>query len=292
MKQFINSIKNAISILLELTKFRITFFVTITTFLGYILYKKSIDFEIIWVILGVLILSGGSAIFNHYQERNYDKFMDRTKNRPIPSGRVSPFGVLVLGLVFSLIGIIILYTNYDFITSLLGVIALIWYNLIYTPLKRITSLAVVPGSIIGSLPPMIGWVAAGGYVFDPNILMVAFFFFIWQVPHFWLLMLFFDEDYKKAGYPTLTQIFSREQIFRLTFIWIISLAVASLLIPFYRLVDHTIFSYGFLILSIWLIASSFILIKKMDENKLIKEFRIINLFVLLIVIQLSVDKLI
>jgi len=293
MKDFVLSLLKWIGILLELTKFKITFFVTVTTFLGYVLYKKAVHYDLITAILGVLILSSGSAILNHYQEREYDKLMVRTKNRPIPSGKTKPLFVLILGVIFSLIGVSVLYYFHGFLATLLGIIALIWYNLIYTPLKRVTSLAVVPGALIGALPPIIGWVAAGGNVFVPKILMVAFFFFVWQIPHFWLLMLVYDEDYKKAGYPTLTRKFDREQIFRLTFIWIVSLSIASLLMPIYQLLDHKIFNLGFLLLAVWLIVKSRSLIKNKDDPKmLVKEFRLINVFVLLIVTQLSIDKLI
>lgn len=288
MKKILETIK----ILLDLTKFRITSFVTVTTFLGYVLFTKKIYLDLVGILLGVLLLSSGSAIFNHLQERNYDKLMERTKNRPLPSGIIKPETVLILGLLFSLGGLIILLFGYNLNSALLGSLALVWYNLIYTPLKRKFALAVVPGSLIGSIPPVIGWVAAGGNPFDSSILMIAFFLFIWQIPHFWLLMLFFDDDYKAAGFPTLTNYFSREQIYRLTFIWMISLSVASIAMPLFNLIDNSIFNYGLLLTSIWLIWNSTKLIRKNDEKAiLISGFRTINTFILLVVFQLSIDKL-
>lgn len=281
-----------INILLELTKFRITSFVTVTTFLGYVLYSKSLDSSIIGVLLGVLLLSGGSAIFNHCQERKFDALMERTKFRPIPSGLVNSSTAFFLGLIYSLGGLVILGFGFNLDAALLGLFALFWYNLVYTPLKRKFALAVVPGSLIGSIPPLIGWVAAGGNPFDDSILMIAFFLFIWQIPHFWLLMLFFDEDYKAAGFPTLTDYFSKEQIFRLTFIWMIALAVESLVLPLFNLIDNPIFNYGLIITAFWLIWNSTKLIKKNEDNKiLLSGFRTINTFILLVVVQLSIDKL-
>ncbi len=281
-----------LNILFELTKIKITSFVTVTTFLGYVLYAKEIGVNLIGVLLGVLLLSGGSAIFNHFQERKFDAFMIRTKNRPLPSKKVKPLTAFLLGCIYSVGGLIILYFGYNLTAASLGLLALVWYNLIYTPLKRKFALAVVPGSLIGSIPPMIGWVSAGGYPFESSILMISFFLFIWQIPHFWLLMLFFDDDYKAAGFPTLTDYFSKEQIFRLTFIWMIALAVASLAMPLFNLINNQIINYGLLITAIWLIWNSTKLIKKDEEKKiLITGFRTINVFVLLIVFQLSIDKL-
>ncbi|MCR4418467.1 MAG: heme o synthase [Ignavibacteria bacterium] len=283
---------DAFKILLELTKFKITSFVTVTTFLGYVLYTKELRIDLIGVLMGVLLFSGGSAVINHYQERNFDALMRRTRNRPIPSGKVNSKIALALGILFALGGFIILYIGFNLTSALFGLLALVWYNLIYTPLKRKFALAVVPGSLIGSIPPIIGWTAAGGYPFDNSILVIAFFLFIWQIPHFWLLMLFFDDDYKAAGYPTLTSYFSKEQVFRLTFIWMIALGVASLVMPLFNLVNHPVVNYGLLLTAIWLIWNSSKLIRKNEEKLiLISGFRTINTFVLLIVFQLSLDKL-
>ncbi|MGB9665384.1 MAG: protoheme IX farnesyltransferase [Ignavibacteria bacterium] len=287
-----NIVFDTIKFLLELTKFKITSFVTVTTFLGYILFSQELRIDLPGVLIGVLLLSSGSAILNHYQERKHDALMKRTMNRPIPSGKVSSKVAFILGVLFSTGGLAVLYFGFNLTSTLLGLLALFWYNVVYTPLKRIFALAVVPGSLIGSIPPMIGWTAAGGSPFDNSILMIAFFLFVWQIPHFWLLMLFFDEDYKAAGYPTLTKYFSTEQIFRLTFIWMIALAVASLVMPLFNLVHHSLMNYGLLLTAIWLIWNSTKLIKRNEERLiLISGFRTINTFILLIVFQLSIDKL-
>lgn len=287
------NLKYYLNLLFELTKIRITSFVTITTFLGYLLYSNQLELQIISVLIGVLLLSGGSAIFNHHQERKFDGLMSRTSNRPIPSGKVTPTTAFILGLLYSVGGLIILYSCFGIISALLGILALFWYNGIYTPLKRKFALAVVPGSLIGSIPPVIGWVAAGGYVFESEIMIIALFFFIWQIPHFWLLMIFFDEDYKRAGYPTLTSYFSKEQIYRVTFMWMISLGIASLSLPFFNLIQNRNVVYALIITALWMIWNSVKLLNRTTENKiLISGFRVINFYVLLIVFQLSIDKLV
>ena len=112
------------------------------------------------------------------------------------------------------------------------------YNGVYTPLKRVTPFAALPGSFIGALPPVVGWVAAGGYLSDPTMHLVAFFFFLWQIPHFWLLLLFYEKDYADGGMPSLFDRFDRRQIVRLTFLWIAAVCVAALMIPLAALFDH------------------------------------------------------
>jgi len=221
----LNTIKKYLDIFLELGKVRITFFVAISTSVGFLLYSGNINVGMILPTLGVFLLACGSSALNHYQEKDKDALMDRTKGRPIPSGRISPNGALVYAFVLIVISSLIIFYSANLTALVLGWINLIWYNIIYTPLKRINSLAVIPGSIIGALPPVIGWTAAGGYLYDPKILAVALFFFIWQIPHFWLLLMIYGKDYEKAGFPTLTKIFNNRQLSRITFIWIAALVV-------------------------------------------------------------------
>ena len=114
-------------------------------------------------------------------------------------------------------------------------------------------LAAVPGGVVGAIPPVIGWVAGGGDPFDPRIASVAFFFFMWQVPHFWLLLIFScGSDYERAGLPSLTRTFSVAQISRITFMWILGTVMASVLIPLFGLVDDPWVIAGFFAAGGWL----------------------------------------
>lgn len=285
-----------IKILAELTKLKITVFVTITTMFGYVAFANAIDVKLLFVALGLLLLACGSAALNHYQERHTDALMDRTKNRPIPSGKLSSKSALVITLVLVLLGSSIIYFSSNIIAALLGLLNLFWYNGIYTPLKKKTPLAIVPGSLVGAIPPMVGWAAAGGALLDPQIIMIAFFFFIWQIPHFWLLLLILDNDYQKAGFPTLTEVFSKPQLTRITFIWIAATAVSGLLLPFFQIANNTFVSFSLLIAAIWLTLDSVKLLKQnRDFNSVgisIKfAFRDINYFALFVVLIISVDKL-
>ena len=152
--------------------------------------------------------------------------MERTKVRPIPSGRITGSNALIISLLLILAGSIILAFHSNTVL-LLGLFTLIWYNGVYTPLKQFTAFAIIPGSLVGALPPIIGWVASGGFIFDEKILALSSFMFIWQIPHFWLLLLMYDHEYREAGFPTLSKIFSYKQISQISFVWIVILVISS-----------------------------------------------------------------
>jgi len=272
---------------------KITSFVTVTTAFGYIAASGKIDLMILPVLFGVLVLAFGSAALNHYQEKDFDSKMDRTKGRPIPSGRISPDNVLKISLILILSGSMVLLLWTNILALGLGLLNLVWYNFIYTLLKRKSPFAIVPGSLVGAIPPVIGWVAAGGLLVDPQIIIIAFFFFIWQIPHFWLLLLVMDKDYQQAGFPTLTQIFNHTQLSRITFIWIIATAVTGLMIPLFGIVSELWVNLGLFICGALLTWKAFgLLIEKKDFSAFRLNFRYINYFALFVVVLISIDKLI
>lgn len=279
--------------LLELSKVKITFAVSLTTITGYVLASGKFDTGLILPTFGIFLLACGSSALNHYQEKDRDAQMERTKDRPIPSGRISPQGALFVGLVLSIIGSLLIYFGSGMLALQLALLALIWYNFIYTPLKKKTAFAVVPGSVIGALPPLVGWVAGGGSLADPRALIIAFFFFIWQVPHFWLLILKYGKEYEKAGYPSLTSIYSSKQIKYTTFIWTFATAVTALMLPVFGIVNSLVFSIGTLLVSGWLIFQFTRLLRNDDESfKPGAYFMKINYFVLFMIIFLSIDSVI
>ncbi|MEJ5349984.1 MAG: protoheme IX farnesyltransferase [Melioribacteraceae bacterium] len=285
-------ILNYINIILELSKIKITSFVALSTFAGYVVFSKSISLNMVLPIFGVFLLACGSSALNQYQERDSDALMNRTKGRPIPSGRISSINALIISLTMIFTALVIIYLSTNLISVLLGALAVIWYNFIYTPLKKKFALAVVPGSVIGALPPMIGYTSAGGSPFDYQILSLALFFFIWQIPHFWLLLLILSNDYERANFPTLTKIFSDSQLSRITFIWIIALSVSSFLF-FIPESSHNIYSLITMIfLALWLIIESSQILRKLsDKSAMRAAFIRINLYVLAVIAIISIDKL-
>lgn len=199
---------------------------------------------------------------------------------------------LLLSITFLLLGLILIYFSSNITAMLLGVLAVVWYNLIYTPLKKKYVMAVVPGSLIGAIPPVIGWAASGGNPFDFQILAVALFFFIWQIPHFWLLLLIHGEDYEAAGFPTLTRKFSDFQLSRITFIWIAALATSCLLIPIFNIASNIYSLIAMIFFGLWLLwETKFLHGKVLEKIFFRKAFISINIYVLAIIIILSIDKL-
>ncbi len=218
---------------IKLMKLKVSVAVTFTAIAGYIIHSHSISFDIIYLIAGVLLFASGSSALNQVQESPYDAIMPRTLMRPIPTGLLSRQHGFILSLFFILSGSAILYFAFDAITMLLGLFNVLWYNGIYTPLKRISAFAVVPGSLVGAVPAYIGWAAAGGSIYDTTILFIGLFLFIWQVPHFWLLMLKYGEEYKLAGFKTVTSTFSSITLPKIIFAWVISTSFSSIIVPLF-----------------------------------------------------------
>jgi heme o synthase len=286
-------LKSKIKILFELTKLKITIFVTLTTAVGFIAYSGIITPAFFEVVIGVLFLACGSAVINHIQERDADALMDRTKNRPLPSGKVSVTAAWVLSTVLLTTGSVILYFGPGELALGLALLNLIWYNGFYTPLKRKSSLAILPGALVGAIPPAVGWVAAGGNIFDKEIIIISFFFFIWQVPHFWLLLISLDKEYRKAGFPTITRYFDKDQLSRIIFIWLVATVVTGAMIPFFEVVKFSFAYYTLLIGGVWLTWNASKLLgynRKPISFRYV--FRDINLFALLVALVISIDKFI
>lgn len=235
-------------LLLELMKVKITVAVTFTVSVGYVLARGRFDWGLLLPLAGLFLQAGGAAALNHVQESDIDGQVARTAARPIPSGRISRGGALALALGLLAAGTALLVAGPGWTPAWIGLATAALYNGVYTPLKRISPFAVLPGSLIGALPPLAGWSAGGGWLQDLTIHQVAFFFFIWQVPHFWLLLLFHERHYRSNGLPSLFDRFERRQILRMTFAWTAATAIAGLLMPLFRAVRHD--------LTGWLIALS------------------------------------
>ena len=241
-----------LSALASMTKFKITVAVCTTTLVGFVLARRGLDSSISIPALALFLIASGSAALNHFQEHNLDARMGRTRGRMISSGMMSPLTVLCLAIVLIAVGTGALYLSAGTNPALLGIVALIWYNGIYTPLKRVSPYAVIPGGVIGMVPPLIGWNIGGGYLADPTILAFCFFIFMWQVPHFWLLALHYRKEYEDAGFPTVTQKFSEPSLGRIVYSWIIATASSALLLPVYGGIDSMLSGAIIVVLGIWI----------------------------------------
>lgn len=188
-----------------LFKLRLTITVVISAVLGYLLAAGGSTFsyfELLVLIGGGILVSGASNGLNQVIERKLDAKMDRTAARPLARGEMSPIeGILISGIA-GLIGVAVLWVFLNPLSGILGAMALFFYTALYTPMKRISPLAVFVGAIPGAIPPMLGWVACTGtFGLEPGILFVIQ--FMWQFPHFWAIAWVVDDDYKKAGFRLL-----------------------------------------------------------------------------------------
>lgn len=237
----------------------------------------------------VFILACGASALNQYQERAIDAWMERTRNRPVPSGVFTPLQALSIALALTAAGLVLLFYSGGTKAAVLGLAALIWYNGVYTFLKRVTAYAPVPGAVVGMIPPAIGWASAGGAIPDARLAAVCFVFFLWQVPHFWLLLLSRGEEYERAGLPSLTGLMSRAQISRVTFAWIVAASIASLALPLYGSVASPPVCLSFAPLAAWLIWNERSLAGKRPLPPSPVLFRSINIYLFLIMSLLSID---
>ena len=207
-KQILNSTPNSVNIksiyidFKAITKAGLAISVVFSSIAGFMLGVPDI-LSLDWMILlklaiGGYCMVGASNAYNQVIEKDLDALMDRTKNRPVPAGRMAPNVALVIASILTAIGIALLYTINPK-TAMFGAISIFLYTSIYTPLKTVTSLSVFVGAIPGAIPFMLGWVAAtGNFGIEAGTLFLIQFF--WQFPHFWAIGWFLYEDYEKAGF--------------------------------------------------------------------------------------------
>ena len=196
--------RSAFAVWSDLVKARLTILVLLTTLAG---FYAGLDGAMNWTLLmhtllGTALVACGAAALNQWWEREHDAKMPRTEARPLPAGELAPATVLIAGGFLSIAGLIHLALFVNLLTSLLGAITLLSYVLVYTPLKRVTTLNTAIGAIPGALPPLMGWAAARDGVSREGWALFAILFF-WQLPHFLAIAWLYREEYAKAGFVML-----------------------------------------------------------------------------------------
>jgi protoheme IX farnesyltransferase len=220
----------------KLVKLRLTFLVVFSASISFLIGSK-VNGEIIWInwvklIVGGFLVTAAANCFNEIIEKDFDRLMRRTADRPIPAGRMTTGQALVLGLFMGICGTYLL-GSLNLVTGLLSVFSILLYAFAYTPLKRITPIAVFVGAIPGALPPLIGYVAAHEKI-DAIALILFGIQFIWQFPHFWAIAWVLDDDYKLAGFRLLPSGRRNLTSAIVTFIFTLILVPVSLLPTFYH----------------------------------------------------------
>jgi heme o synthase len=276
-----------------LCKTKISFFSALSAASGYVLASSKFGTGILLVITGIFVLACGAAALNQYQERETDARMKRTQKRPLPLGIIRPPRAFRFSVTLIISGLSILLFTGNSMAFLLGLCAVIWYNSLYTFLKKKTAFAVVPGAVIGAIPPAIGWVYGGGAVNDPRLFALCFLFFMWQIPHFWILMVTHGKEYEEAGLPSLSKVFSRTQMARVISQWILATIVSCLFVLFHGFIHFYLTAVSLVAGSLWFAwkGIGFVRIHEVDERSGIALFNRINCYMLAVVTLLSLDRM-
>lgn len=198
----------------QFVKLRLASLVVLSAAIGFVIGSNEINWsKMLLLILGGFLVTGASNGFNQIIEKNLDKLMDRTQNRPLPQERMSMNESFVLSAIMGVTGIVILWVFMNPLSGVLGTVAMVLYTTVYTPLKRVTPFAVFAGAFPGAIPPLLGYVAStkgfGEIKFEAWILFVVQ--FMWQFPHFWSIAWVMDDDYKKAGFRMLPSLGGRDK---------------------------------------------------------------------------------
>lgn len=288
----INRLTFFLKSLSQLVKVGISLSVALTTATGYLLSTGIFDYYVVYAFSGVLFMAMSASALNQVQERNTDKLMPRTRNRPLISGAISLNASIIITIVLGISGFLILWFFHGILPALLGLFNLAWYNGVYTPLKYKTAFAAVPGGIVGAIPPVIGWVAGGGSLFHISSMALAVFFFMGQVPHFWLIILKYSTEYKLAGIQSITDRFSIPQLRRLVCTWTIATALSGSIFAFLIILNHNISFFLIQLCSLALIIYFISWLLKQSAYQSRRAFISINLYYLQVMLIIIADIII
>lgn len=287
-------IKHVFSYLVNLArlgKIGISLSVALTTATGFILNTGELSLAVLFPFAGVFFLSAAASALNQIQEQASDKLMPRTKSRPLVSGYFNTTQALFIAFSYLTIGFSMLLFNNGYFPALLGLFNLIWYNAVYTPLKYKTAFAAVPGGLVGAIPPLIGWVASGGDMLHPIAISLATFFFIGQIPHFWLVILRYDKEYRLAAIKSITNKFSVIQLRRLILVWVIATAMCGSILTWIVIVDFEwvfFLNHAFSLILVLYFIHWFI---SKHHNEFNKPFILINIYYLILMITLVFSEI-
>ena len=274
-----------------LTKFVLSFAVSLSALFAYIMAKGEIGTDMFIATFAVLLVAMGVSTLNQVQEYEKDALMDRTKHRPIASGKWSPTTGIVIAAILILLSLGVIYSLIGMIGINLFLFAFIWYNFVYTPLKRTSALAVVPGAILGVIPPAIGWIAAGHSLQEPQFFALGLFYFVWQIPHFWLLVMLFHGEYRDGGYPTAMKLFGKISLQKVTFVWLFLTIQTGIFMVSIFGVDSNMIYWLLILTGLLGFASSLqLLVKNFDLKNARKIFYQINLAFLMTIILVAIDQ--
>jgi heme o synthase len=276
--------------ILCLCKVKISLFATLSAVSGLLLAARPEASIGAALATGVFLMAAGAGALNHYQERHTDAFLPRTAGRPLPQGRINPRSALLLSVALISSGAAVLLETGKPWASFLGLTTVLWYNGFYTWLKARSSFAAVPGALVGAIVPAIGWVAGGGDIFDPRLAALCFFFFMWQILHFFIHVLAYGKEYEKAGLPSLSTSFTEEQLDRLCFQWLLASVVSTQFIVLFGVISLPLAHIVVIMASLSLAIGGLHLLEG-PHNLYTRIFRQSNYYVLLVMLIMILDGL-
>lgn len=271
----------------NIIKPKISLWVSITAFSGSIIAQDSLDItKSLLISLFVFLSAGGASVLNNYFDRELDKSMERTRNRPIPSGRINPKFAIVYGIFLSLIGLLGIY-YFSIKAFILNLIAIASYSFVYTFLKKKHTFSLIIGSIPGALPPSIGYVAIKNE-FDIIAFILFSILFLWQPAHFIYLSIFLKKDYSSVNIPVISVVYGEKYAKFLSFIYSISLIPLTVSLFFISTFSSLYFILVLLLNSLWLFVNALYYTNLLKEKNM---FLFSNLYILLIFLTTVIDKL-
>ena len=252
------------------TKMRLASLVVFSAVVSYVYAAASVSMvSLIVLSIGGFLVTGASNGMNQIIEKDFDKLMDRTSNRPIPSGQMSVIEGFLVVAITGIVGIFMLWYFLNPLSGLLGALAMLMYAGVYTPLKRKTSWAVIVGAFPGAIPPLLGYVAVTGkFGLVPGILFIIQ--FAWQLPHFWSIAWKLDEDYKKGGFTLLPINGKRDQASAWVILLTSLLMIPAGLLPYY-FGETSIYSAILItLLALWMVFYSMKLVQTKEDKMALK----------------------
>ena len=264
------SVLTRIKVYAAFTKMRLASLVVFSAVVSYMYAAVTVDFiQLAILSLGGFLVTGAANGMNQIIEKDYDKLMDRTADRPIPSGQMSVNEGLILVAFTGTLGILLLWYFLNPLSGLLGALAMIMYAGIYTPLKRKTSWAVIVGAFPGAIPPLLGYVAVTGeFGLVPGILFIIQ--FAWQLPHFWSIAWKLNDDYSKGGFHLLPINNKKDKASATVILLTALLMIPAGLLPYY-FGETSIYSAIIITgLALWMVYYSVVLFKTLDDKMALK----------------------
>jgi protoheme IX farnesyltransferase len=286
------SILHWLTLLHQLGRSELSAMVAFSALTGQLLADRHWSPGTLVVATAVFLLATGCSALNQWQEQDLDARMERTLHRPLPSGNLSASSALAIACTSIGGGLLLLCSVPGLTAVLLGLLSVIWYNAIYTPLKRYTPFAALPGAICGALPPLIGWTATGAPLLAAEILILSGTLFVWQIPHSWLLLCHYRRDLQRSGLPDLLKKISTERLLQINNCWMAALLICYLLFPFFGIITSRLLILFFIS---GLAAVLFFCVRELRKKRShitpLRIFHLVNLSMALLLLSLIIESL-